>query len=138
MCFFCDTVKREHYLDYNDTACILFDQFPVTQYHLLVFPKKHIETYFELTDQEQLDIISLIKKWKHIITNDVLVSGFNIGWNCGESAGQTIDHAHCHMIPRRDGDIKNPTGGVRGCIPTKMDYKNNDIYKIVDELRTKC
>ena len=53
---------------------------------------------------------------------DSTITGFNIGTNCGESAGQTIFHAHLHLIPRREGDTANPKGGVRGVIPDKMGY----------------
>lgn len=122
MCFFCNIIKRELWVDQNKTSCVLFDQYPVSKYHLLVIPKRHVKTYFDLTEQEHLDIIELIKRWKKHLGINKNITGFNIGWNCGESAGQTVDHAHCHLIPRRNGDIDNPIGGIRGCIPDKRIY----------------
>lgn len=108
--------------DYGTASCF-FDGFPVSRFHMLFVPKRHANDYFDLTAQEKLDIDTLIKKYsRKIMEKDSTVTGFNIGWNCGESAGQTIFHAHCHLIPRRDGDIDNPIGGVRGVIPEKRIY----------------
>lgn len=57
-----------------------------------------------------------------ILAEDPTVTGFNIGINAGKSAGQTIFHVHVHLIPRRDGDVAEPRGGVRGVIPGKQGY----------------
>jgi len=79
--------------------------------------------YFSMDETEKRDIGALIMKLKnHITENDQSVTGFNIGTNIGESAGQTIFHAHIHLIPRRNGDTPHPRGGVRGVIPEKMSY----------------
>jgi len=79
--------------------------------------------YFSMNEDEKRDIGALIMKLKNRITEkDDSVTGFNIGTNIGESAGQTIFHAHIHLIPRRNGDTPNPRGGVRGVIPEKMSY----------------
>jgi diadenosine tetraphosphate (Ap4A) HIT family hydrolase len=76
-----------------------------------------------MTDQERRDAESLIRILKKRLSeSDESITGFNVGMNCGESAGQTIFHAHIHLIPRRDGDTPDPTGGVRGVIPDKMSY----------------
>ena len=73
-----------------------------------------------LKRQDAEDLLRILQK--RLSRNDPSISGFNVGMNCGESAGQTIMHAHIHLIPRRKGDTRNPRGGVRGAIPEKMDY----------------
>ena len=107
---------------YN-TVVAIQDKYPVTKGHLLIVPIRHVEDYFSLTDREKYDADKLIKLCKKTIeAQDSSVTGFNIGINCGESAGQTIFHCHIHLIPRRDGDSLTPRGGVRGVIPEKMSY----------------
>ncbi|NVK75598.1 MAG: HIT family protein [Oceanospirillaceae bacterium] len=78
--------------------------------------------YFTLTDSEKLGLIETIDKAKEIIEKEYTPDGYNIGINCGKDAGQSIMHFHCHIIPRYRGDIDNPRGGIRGVIPSKMNY----------------
>jgi len=122
-CPFCgDRLNRKVIGDYG-TMLAIRDKYAVTEYHTLVIPKRHVEDFFTMTSQERRDAETLILSLKNdILKNDPSVTGFNIGVNCGESAGQTIMHAHIHLIPRRDGDTPNPRGGVRGVIPDKMSY----------------
>ena len=90
---------------------------------MIIIPNNHVETYFDLTKEEFNDIDDLLVKWKNkILEKDLSITGWNIGWNCGLSAGQTVNHAHCHLIPRRDNDIDDPTGGIRSVIPEKRIY----------------
>ena len=101
----------------------LADTTPVSPGHMLIIPFRHCRTYFEMTQKELCDAKELIDLLRdQILTDDPLVSGFNIGVNCEAVAGQTIFHAHIHLIPRRRYDTPNPTGGVRGVIPGKMVY----------------
>ncbi len=91
--------------------------------HLLIVPKRHTADYFSLTETERRDADRLIQICrKRISEKDSTVTGFNVGMNSGESAGQTIFHCHIHLIPRRDGDTPSPRGGVRLVIPEKMGY----------------
>ncbi len=107
----------------NKTIYAIYDTSPVTRYHIILIPKRHCRDYFEMTRQERCDSNELIEKLKNkILKDDDGVEGFNIGINCGESAGQTIFHTHIHLIPRRKNDTPNPRGGVRGVIPDKMNY----------------
>ena len=99
------------------------DQYPVTQGHHLVITKRHIHDYFAMSFNEKRDaeaLLSLLRK--QILEDDPTVKGFNVGMNVGEVAGQTVMHAHIHLIPRREGDVEHPQGGVRGCVPGKMGY----------------
>jgi len=99
------------------------DHHPVTKGHHLIIPRTHRKDYFSLSLEECADLHALLHQLKKKITDlDPDVVGFNIGMNCGEAAGQTIMHAHVHLIPRRKGDIENPTGGIRGAIPENRLY----------------
>ena len=101
----------------------VLDKNPVTKGHILIMPIRHTPDLFSMTPKEIEDAIALINLLhENVKRNDPTVTGFNIGANCGVSAGQTIMHAHIHLIPRRDGDTPNPRGGVRGVIPDKMSY----------------
>jgi len=101
-------------------ACL--DNFPVSKGHALVIPKRHVTTIWELREDEYADVFDLVKQVKDLIQNKFDPQGINVGVNCGEAAGQTIFHAHIHIIPRYAGDVPNPRGGVRNIIPGKGDY----------------
>ena len=121
-CLFCNINSKDLVFD-NEFAFASFDSYPISKYHSLIVPKRHILDYFELTNDELLACNDLIKKIKKKIQNeDKTVDGFNIGTNSGALAGQSIMHCHIHLIPRRKGDVDNPQGGVRGVIPSKQHY----------------
>jgi ATP adenylyltransferase len=122
MCIFCD-IEPGRIVAENDLAYAIYDGYPVTELHTLIIPKRHAETYFELTKEEREACHQLLVKLKdQIQLQDSAIDGFNIGTNNGESAGQTVFHCHIHLIPRRPGDTDNPKGGVRGVIPGKQQY----------------
>lgn len=122
-CPFCYEHAKNKIIEEYDSVFAIKDGFPVCDNHLLIIPKRHTADYFTLTEKEKRDTDKLIQILrKRISEGDSSVTGFNIGVNCGESAGQTIFHCHVHLIPRRDGDTQNPRGGVRGVIPDKMGY----------------
>ena len=105
------------------TVAAFQDGYSVTEGHLLIVPLRHTADWFSMTKQEIRDSEALICTLSEKISkNDPSVTGFNIGMNIGESAGQTVFHAHTHLIPRRDGDCDNPRGGVRGVIDGKRCY----------------
>lgn len=121
-CVFC-SLEPSRIIDSNDLAVAIRDIFPVTEYHTLIIPKRHVTDYFDLTAPEVEAINALLHTQKHVIEElDDTVTGFNVGVNCGADAGQTIFHVHVHLIPRRKGDAENPKGGVRGVIPAKQGY----------------
>ena len=122
-CPFC-SLDTEHLLEFDEHAMAFRDGYPVTELHTLIIPKRHMATYFELSEDERKSIHTLLESQRaKIIAEDSSVGGFNIGWNCGEAAGQTIFHAHVHLIPRRQGDVENHRGGVRHLIPGKGHYQ---------------
>ena len=122
-CPFCyDNIKDRVVAEQNSVVAVQ-DNSPVTAGHLLIVSKRHIKDCFSMNETERRDTDVLIMKLKNRITEkDHSVTGFNIGTNIGESAGQTIFHAHIHLIPRRNHDTPHPRGGVRGVIPEKMSY----------------
>ena len=122
-CIFCKIRKEELQFE-NQLAYSSIDSYPVSEFHSLIVPKRHVETYIELTKDEIQACNELILKTKEkILKQDSSVQGFNIGTNAGKSAGQSIMHCHIHLIPRREGDVENPQGGVRSVIPKKQHYK---------------
>ena len=106
----------------NENAFAIYDGFPVSKGHVLVIPKRVVAEIFDLNDEEYSSCFNLVKDVKKILEEEFKPDGFNIGINNGEKAGQTIFHAHIHVIPRYSGDVDNPRGGIRHVIPGKGDY----------------
>jgi len=124
-CLFCNVEKSGCAYE-NRLAYASYDSYPVTEYHCLIIPKRHIKDYFDLSNEELVacnDLIQIVKK--EIIKKDPSVKGFNLGTNIGKVSGQSILHCHLHLIPRREGDVNNPQGGIRSVIPNKQHYKRN-------------
>ena len=122
-CLFCNS-KISSIAHENDLAYASYDTYPVSNHHCLIIPKRHLSDYFELTNDELIacnDLIKIIKQ--EIKSKDKSVVAFNIGSNIGKVSGQSIMHCHIHLIPRREGDVDNPQGGVRAVIPKKQHYK---------------
>lgn len=124
-CLFCE-IPPERIIASNELAYAIRDGFPITSMHSLVIPKNHKIDYFSLSKDELLACDQLLRSIKEEIqTSDSKVTGFNIGLNAGQSAGQTVFHCHFHLIPRRDGDVDEPKGGVRHVIPGKGHYDSS-------------
>jgi diadenosine tetraphosphate (Ap4A) HIT family hydrolase len=110
-------------IDSNELAIAFYDGYPVTKYHTLIIPKRHVADYFDLHQPEVNAIQKLLHRQKdRLMKLDKSITGFNIGINVGQDAGQSIFHVHIHLIPRRSGDMDDPKGGVRGVIPEKQKY----------------
>jgi len=121
-CIFCN-LEASRVEDENKLFLVIKDLYPVTEGHTLIIPKRHVPSFFELTDEEQTSFLEMLHTQKHKLASmDETITGFNVGINDGEDAGQTVMHCHIHLIPRRNGDMKNPRGGVRGVIPEKQSY----------------
>ena len=121
-CLFC-RVGEDRIIAENELCYAIRDGFPVTPMHTLVIPKRHVADYFDLYQPELNAIQSMLKAQREqILAEDPAVRGFNVGINAGTDAGQTIFHVHVHLIPRREYDVADPRGGVRGVIPEKQKY----------------
>lgn len=126
-CLFCEiqTNDRKRIVAENNLAYAIRDGFAVTEGHTLFIPKRHVVDYFGLVPAEVSAINLLMAEQKKFLQEqDSMIDGFNIGMNCGETAGQTIFHCHVHLIPRRKGDVENPRGGVRHIIAGKGFYED--------------
>ena len=122
-CLFCNS-KISGIACENEFAYASYDTYPVSEHHCLIIPKRHVMDYFELTNEELIACNNLIRIIKEdILDKDKTVKAFNIGANVGKISGQSIMHCHIHLIPRREGDVENPQGGVRSVIPKKQHYK---------------
>lgn len=123
-CIFCKLFRESSrkIIAQNNTFFAIYDEFPVSDGHVLLIPKRHVESFFDITKKELDDLFELIKKVREIVDRKFNPDGYNIGINEGRAAGRTIDHLHIHVIPRYKGDVENPVGGVRNVIPGKGDY----------------
>ena len=121
-CFFCKCINKKDFTLENEYAIARFDDFPVNRGHLEIVPKRHIKDWWETNDKERKAIFDLLDKAKELIDSKYQPDGYNIGMNLGESAGQSVMHLHVHLIPRYNGDVENPRGGVRAVIPQKQNY----------------
>ena len=121
-CGFCICIEQGPLSISTPTAVAFQDNFPITQGHTLVVPRQHLASIFDLTPSEYAAIFALVREVRDTLAATYGVSDFNIGVNVGAAAGQTIAHAHIHVIPRRVGDVTDPRGGVRWVIPHKADY----------------
>lgn len=118
-CIFCN---QEELILENELAWARYDKYPVSPGHLLIITKRHVADFFDTTTEERRALNNLLEEAKKMLDRTNSPDGYNIGVNCGEAAGQTIMHLHIHLIPRYQGDIDNPRGGVRGVIPDKRIY----------------
>lgn len=106
----------------NSIGFVIFDNFPVSEGHSLIIPKRVYPNYFDSTEEEVRGLNELIFQTKDYLDKKFEPLGYNIGINCGRESGQTIDHVHIHLIPRYKNDVEDPSGGVRGVIPHKQKY----------------
>jgi len=106
----------------SDLVIAVRDRFPVAPGHTLVLPRRHVVTYFDATPWEQSELWRAVAEVKKHLDKTHRPDGYNVGFNAGEAAGQTVMHCHIHVIPRAVGDMDDPRGGVRGVIPTKQKY----------------
>lgn len=123
ICPFCPPPPSRVFLETPDFLA-LWDAYPVSPGHALVIPRRHVATWFEITNRERTALMAATEFVKAEIEKQHQPDGYNIGVNVGEAAGQTVFHLHVHVIPRYRGDVPEPRGGVRGVIPSRRDYKD--------------
>ncbi len=118
---FLDKPQRD-WVASNDLAFALRDGYPVSPGHTLIVTKRIITTWFDATPDEQAAIMQLVEQVKRDLDAELQPDGYNVGFNAGAAAGQTVMHLHVHVIPRYAGDMDDPRGGVRHVIPSKGNY----------------
>ena len=108
----------------NDLCFAIFDSYPVSPGHVLVVTRRIVPTFFECTAAEQGALMTLVGEVKALLDErlDPKPDGYNVGFNAGAAAGQTVPHVHVHVIPRYTNDMGDPRGGVRHVIPGKGNY----------------
>lgn len=111
-CYYC-ALPMEDYVIENDYAAGYYDTQPSSKGHFLVFTKKHVPDFFEMTVEEQQGVNDLLMKAKELVDKEHKPDTYKLRVNCGSNAGQSDRHAHLHLIPRYEGDVENPKGGVR-------------------------
>lgn len=119
-CIFCNLDRP--LLSESKFAIAFLDSFPVSKGHAMIIPRRHIVTIWDMTPEEYEDAFNLVREVKNVLQKQFDPQGFNVGVNCGEVAGQSVFHAHIHVIPRYAGDVPSPRGGVRNIIPGKGSY----------------
>jgi diadenosine tetraphosphate (Ap4A) HIT family hydrolase len=122
-CPFCRRIERRRELIAVRESAVAFpDLHPLNPGHCLIAPIRHEPDFFELTSDEQDDIWELVWEVRELLMVERKVKAFNVGVNAGRAAGQTVRHAHVHLIPRYPGDVPDPRGGVRWVIPERARY----------------
>ena len=120
-CIFCD-YTREEIIEQNKLAYLIYDNYPVNEGHMLIIPFRHVADFFVLTEEELNAIYELLIKGQKKLKEEAKATGFNVGINIGQDAGQTIFHVHVHLIPRLHGDVEDPRGGVRNFKKPLVEY----------------
>jgi len=115
-----------HVLEDSRHAFAIADGYPVTDGHTLVIPNEHVASLYDLPASAQAEVWNLVRTVRSRLSQDGDVEGFNIGINDGTAAGQTVLHAHIHVIPRRSGDVSDPRGGIRWVVPDRARYWEDD------------
>ena len=115
-------LNQDRWVASNKYAAAIYDGFAVSKGHTLVVPRRVVPYFFDMTEKEKKACFELIDYMKKKLDKLYAPDGYNIGVNTGEAAGQTVWHAHIHLIPRYKGDHPKPRGGVRAVIPEKADY----------------
>lgn len=124
-CIFCSKSGAELICE-NGLAKAFYDNFPVNEGHALVVPKRHIATYFEAEPEELAAMNELVFRVKELLDSKYHPHGYNVGVNVGEAGGQTVFHLHIHVIPRYQGDVENPRGGIRKVKKSIVPYPNEE------------
>lgn len=120
-CPFCDPEKLT-ILQETVLSRAFLDGYPVSAGHTLIVPRRHVASFFELTPEEQADLLRLASECKAALDREHAPAGYNLGLNDGRAAGQTVMHVHLHLIPRYEGDVADPRGGIRWVLPPKAPY----------------
>jgi diadenosine tetraphosphate (Ap4A) HIT family hydrolase len=120
-CPFC-SLPAERFVLESAYAVVIRDAFPVSPGHTLIIPKRHVASFFEVTEAERAELMSLLAAARDDLDREFRPAGYNIGINDGAAAGQTVPHLHVHLIPRFAGDREDPRGGVRWVLPDKAVY----------------
>ena len=122
MCPLCASIATRPLLAFNQHAVAFVDAFSVSPGHALVVPRRHVAGLFDLSADEYAALWTLLPEVKAAVQRDHAPAGYNVGVNVGPAGGQTVPHVHVHLIPRYEGDVPDPRGGVRWVLPARAAY----------------
>lgn len=120
-CPFC-SIPQDRIIDSNEMGFVIRDGFPISPGHTLIIPKRHVSSFFEISQEERESLLKLLDQAKKVTDQEFKPNSYNIGINDGAEAGQTVPHLHIHLIPRFKDDQEDPRGGIRWIIPEKAKY----------------
>ena len=109
----CELCSRQEVLLENALAYVRHDNNSLSRGHVLVIPKRHVASFFDMTGEEQSAVLALLSEIQRSIQRQHSPDGYNIGVNVGKAGGQSRMHVHLHLIPRYAGDVPDPRGGIR-------------------------
>ena len=109
----CELCSRPEVLLENALAYVRHDNNSLSRGHVLVIPKRHVASFFDMTGDEQAAVLALLTEIQKTIHREHSPDGYNIGVNVGKAGGQSRMHVHLHLIPRYAGDVPDPRGGIR-------------------------
>jgi diadenosine tetraphosphate (Ap4A) HIT family hydrolase len=120
-CPFCN-ISTSRIIDADKLAFVIRDNYPASPGHTLIIPRRHVGSFFSITEQERISLMRLLNHAQSALHCEYAPAAYNIGINDGLAAGQTVPHLHIHLIPRYAGDSEDPRGGVRWVLPGKAQY----------------
>jgi diadenosine tetraphosphate (Ap4A) HIT family hydrolase len=115
----CELCARGEVLLESALAYVRHDNNSLSRGHVLVVPKRHVASFFDMTAEEQAAVLELLREIQPSIQKQHSPDGYNIGVNVGKAGGQARMHVHLHLIPRYAGDVPDPRGGIRCVLPPK-------------------
>ena len=115
----CELCAPDMVLIEDDLAYVRFDNNSLSRGHVLVIPRRHVASFFDMTPDEKASVLALLDRAKAHIEKEFAPDGYNIGVNIGRAGGQSRMHVHVHLIPRYDGDVPDPRGGIRCVLANK-------------------
>jgi diadenosine tetraphosphate (Ap4A) HIT family hydrolase len=128
-CPFCDPPPESRVVLHEDELVVaFFDSYPVSVGHALIVPRRHVSSFFDATPEEQRALAAAVPHVQRVLHEKMAPKpdAYNVGWNDGAAAGQTVMHLHLHVIPRYEGDVPDPRGGIRWVIPEHAAYWSDD------------
>ena len=115
----CELCAPQDVLLEDALAYVRLDNNSLSRGHVLVVPRRHVASFFDMTDDEKACVLKLLDRAKAHIESEFAPDGYNIGVNVGRAGGQSRMHVHVHLIPRYEGDVADPRGGIRCVLANK-------------------
>jgi len=109
----CELCTPDMILVEDELAYVRYDNNSLSPGHVLVVPRRHVASFFDMTEAEKACVLHLLDRAKAHLERENRPDGYNIGVNIGKAGGQSRMHVHVHLIPRYTGDVADPRGGIR-------------------------